>query len=147
MVLRFKGMPLMADILRRHVDEVIAGVVGPDGFCENGVCHTAFSIKEHFHVQPDGDLFVDDDFDPEITGMLLQCLRAHKYLIENAEIIVPKKYKDVSDDSMSFALKKDAPGNDNILRFEDHLPDSAFDDGNYEKEMLEFEERHRDDEE
>lgn len=128
----------MADILRRHVDEQIAGMSGPDGFWEGGVHHTAFTIKEHFHVQDNGNLYVDDDYDEETTGMLLQGLRAQHYLIENAEIIVPRKLKEPAEPLPVFLRDDDDNDDETIARFEDYRPDSAFDDGHFEEEMEEI---------
>ena len=137
----------MADILRRHVDEQIAGMSGPDGFWEDGMHHTAFTIKEHFHVLDNGDLYVDDDYSEEITGMLLQGLRGQHYLVENAEIIVPKVYKKATTPAPVFLRDADDGNDDNIVRYEDMLPDSAFDDGHFEEEMEEIERGKWDDEE
>ena len=135
MVIRFKGMPLMADLLRKQVDEQIAGMAGADGVWEDGVHYTAFSLKQHFYVQPNGDLYVDDDCDEEVTGMLLQGLRAQHHLIENAEIIVPRKLNGPAEHFPVILHDDDEGNDDNIARFEDYLPDSAFDDGHFQEEM------------
>lgn len=148
MVIRFKGMPLMADVLRKQVNRLIADMGGAEGFMEDGVHHTAFTIKQHFYVQPNGDLYVDDDYDEEVTGMLLQGLRAHHHLVEDAEIIVPRKLKEPAEHLPIFLRDDDDDDDDeNIARFEDYLPDTAFDDGHFEEEMEEIARGDWDDEE
>lgn len=51
----------------------------------------AFVMKQHFYLLENGDLFIDDDFDPDLAGMFLKQLRVHNYFEENAEIIIPRK--------------------------------------------------------
>lgn len=49
----------------------------------------AFTVKQHIYLLENGDLYIDDDFDPDLTGMFLMRPRIHNYLEENADIIVP----------------------------------------------------------
>ena len=146
MVVRFRGMPLMADRLKRQVNMLIANWFGSDGAYEGGVFHTAFDVRQHFYVLPNGDLYIDDEYDEMITGMLLQGLRAHSYLVEDAEIIVPRIYPDsdgetarlCNENGHSSTDTKESQGTaqeESIISFEEYLPDSAFDDGHFEEEM------------
>ena len=79
--------------------------------------------------------------------MLLQGLRAKRYLIEDAEIIVPRKTRAPKHALPIFLREADDDGDDNIARFEDYLPDTAFDDGHFEEEMEEIARGDWDDEE
>ena len=151
MVIRFRNMPVMADALKRHVKELIARMSGSDGFYEGGTHHTAFSVSQHFYVRPNGDLYVDDDYEELVTGMLLQGLRARSYRIEDAEIIEPhvhhwteeeeKRFREISDQMNEELRKLDeetAEEDDDIISFEDYLPNSYYDDGHFEEEMEEI---------
>ena len=151
MVIRFRNMPVMADVLKRHVKELIAQMSGADGFYEGGTYHTAFSVSQHFYVRPNGDLYVDDDYEELVTGMLLQGLRARSYCIEDAEIIEPRvshwteedeeRFHEISNHMNEELRKRDeeiAEEDDDIINFEDYLPDSYYDDGHFEEEMEEI---------
>ena len=49
------------------------------------------TLKEHIYLLDNGDLYIDDDFDSEISGIFLKAMRIHDYLEEDAEIVVPRK--------------------------------------------------------
>ena len=51
----------------------------------------AFDLKRHLYLLENGDLYIDDDFDPELTGLFLKQLRVHDYFEEQAEVIVPRR--------------------------------------------------------
>lgn len=51
----------------------------------------AFVMKQHIHLLENGDLYVDDDFDPDLTCMFLMRLRTHNYFEEKAEVIIPRR--------------------------------------------------------
>ena len=51
----------------------------------------AFVMKQHIHLLENNDLYIDDSFDPELTGMFLMRLRVHNYFEEDAEVIVPRR--------------------------------------------------------
>ena len=51
----------------------------------------AFVMKQHIHLLENGDLYIDEDFDPDLTGMFLMRLRTHNYFEEKAEVIVPRR--------------------------------------------------------
>ena len=91
MVIRFKGTSDSAEALKREVALQISDICGKDGFTENGLHYTAETISECFFVQPDGDLYVGDELNEEISGQLLQGLMAKHNLIGDMEIIVPRK--------------------------------------------------------
>ena len=75
MVLRFHD----TDNLQRAVME--GWLANPD---------YAFVMKQHIHLLENGDLYIDDTFDPDLTGMFLMRLRSHNYCEEDAEVIVPR---------------------------------------------------------
>ena len=76
MVLRFHD----TDNLQRAVME--GWLANPD---------YAFVMKQHIHLLENGDPYIDDDFDPELTGMFLMRLRTYNYFEEDAEVIVPRR--------------------------------------------------------
>ena len=148
MVIRFKYMPAMANDLRHELNRLIIETCGPEGgFTENGVSYTVFSLGRQMHVQPNGDLFIDDDLDEIIYGYILQGLRAKSYLVEQGEIIVPQKVTHPENYTPPIEFNDVPVEDDNIVQFEDFLPDSAFDDGHFEEEMREIMLSHQDDDE
>ena len=48
-------------------------------------------MKQRIYLLENSDLYIDDDFDPELIGMFLMRLRTHNYFEENAEVIVPRR--------------------------------------------------------
>jgi len=51
----------------------------------------AFTMKQHIYLLENSDLYIDDDFDPEMIGMFMMRLRTHNYFEEDAEAIVPRR--------------------------------------------------------
>jgi hypothetical protein len=51
----------------------------------------ALTLKQHIYLLENGDLYIDDSFDSDLTGMFLLRLRTHNYFEENAEVIVPRR--------------------------------------------------------
>ena len=45
------------------------------------------TLMSNIYLLKNGDLYVNDGYDPEITGQFLQALRAHGFLQEDAETI------------------------------------------------------------
>lgn len=136
MVIRFNDLQYRAVELRDAVYACYAKIAGADGFIEDGVEYTPFTLKEHIYLLDNYDLYIDDDFNDEIAGMFMQALRSHRFLEEKAEVIVPRVHMDerrtiIHDDEA-------IPDDDNIERFEDHLPDTVWDDGKFEEEMNEI---------
>ena len=137
MVIRFKGMPFKEASLRAVVARLISET---PTYEENGVLYSPFTIKNHFYVMPGGDLYIDDDYDEELTGMMLQGIYAKGY--DRDTIVVPRMYKHLPDAEIPVIREdtpedapEDAPEDTDILNFEDFLPDEAFDDGHFEEEM------------
>ena len=138
MVIRYKGMPVLANDLRQDLNKAIAIMCGPDGFTVDDKQYTVFTLKRQIFVRPNGDLFIDDDLVEDISGQLMEALRAHGFLIEKAEIIEPRK-RLINTPITPPVWMNDSPAeDDNIILFEDLLPDTAFDDGRFEEEMREF---------
>lgn len=147
MVIPFKNMPVLANDLRQDLNKAIANMCGPDGFTVDEKQYTVFSLRRQIYVQPNGGLFVDDDLDEEIAGYLLEALRSQGYLIEDAKIIEPRKKK-VNTSFIPPVRMHDLPAEeDNIIHFEDLLPDSALDDGHSEEEKWEITHHDPDDDE
>ena len=48
-------------------------------------------MKQHIHLLENGALYIDDNFDPDLTGMFLMRLRSHNYCEEDVEVIVPRR--------------------------------------------------------
>ena len=139
MVIRFNNLQYREAELRDAVYACYAKIAGADGFIEDGVEYTPFTLKEHIYLLDNYDLYIDDDFNDEIAGMFIQALRGKGFLEEKAQIIVPKVYKDRSYFIPPVSTNtSDADEDDNIERFEDHLPDSAWDDGKYREEIYEI---------
>ena len=129
MIIRFKGMPFKEVSLRTVVARLISET---PTYEENGVLYSPFTIKNHFYVMPGGDLYIDDDYDEELTGMLLQGIYAKGY--DRDAIIVPRMYEQLPNAGIP-VIREDTPEETDILNFEDFLPDEAFDDGHFEEEM------------
>ena len=91
MVIRFNDTMYRAAELRDAVYASYVAAAGPDGFVEDGVQYTPFTLKEHVHLLDNYDLYIDDDFDPELIGMFMMRLRTHNYFEEDAEAIVPRR--------------------------------------------------------
>ena len=147
MVILFKNMPVLANDLRQDLNKAIANTCGLDGFTVDDKQYTVFSLRRQIYVQPNGALFVDDDLDEGISGYLLEALRSQGYLIEDAKIIVPAKKRENISYVPPFRMQVSPAEEDNIIRFEDLLPDSAFDDGRFEEEMREFAQHNPNDDE
>ena len=92
MVVHFKNIPEKTEELKALVERFITEMAGKDGFSEGDMHYTAETISECFYVQPDGDLYVGDEFSEEISGALLQGLMGQYKVIGDMEIIVPRKY-------------------------------------------------------
>lgn len=137
MVLRFRHMLACVDRAKELINRSCRDLVGgrEDKFDAFG------KLKEQFYIMPNCDLFIDDDMDEECWGYILKSFRSIGLLAEQAEVIVPSKYMQL----------READGNDddqpqsgdscdsNVVYFEDYLPDSYYDDGNFEAEMEEIE--------
>ena len=91
MVIHFKGAMDNANNLKREVQQQITDICGKKGFIEDGLYYTAETISECFYVQPDGDLYVGDELNEEISGHMLQGLMAKHKLIGDMEILIPRK--------------------------------------------------------
>ena len=136
MVIRFNDLQYRAVELRDAVYACYAKITGADGFIEDGVEYTPFTLKEHIYLLYNYDLYIDDDFNDEIAGMFMQALRSKGFLEEKAQIIVPKEYKDPEPFIPPASPNtSNADEDNNIERFEDHLPDTHWDDGKFEEEM------------
>ena len=136
MVIRFNDTMYRAAELRDAVYACYVAAAGPDGFVENGVQYTPFTLKEHVYLLDNYDLYIDDDYNPNLTGMFMMALRGYGFREEKAEIIVPRVFKDQTDTPIPHS--EPVPEDDNIVRFEDYLPDTAWDDGKFEEEMNEI---------
>lgn len=139
MIIRFNDIEYRAAELRDAVYWCYANTLGSESCIEDGVEYTPFVIKQHIYLLDNYDLYIDDAFNGEIAGMFMQALRSKGFLEEKAQIIVPKVYRD----TRPFAppIPDDAPDADegnNIECFEDHLPDTVWDDGKFEAEMNEI---------
>ena len=44
-------------------------------------------LMQNIRLLPNGDLYINGNYDPEIAGMFLQAMRAHGFLQEEAEAI------------------------------------------------------------
>ena len=51
----------------------------------------AFVMKQHIYMLKNGDLYLDDDFDLDLTGMFLMRLLDHNFFEEEAQIIIPRR--------------------------------------------------------
>ena len=136
MVIRFNDTMYRAAELRDAVYACYVAATGPDGFVEDGVQYTPFTLKEHVHLLDNYDLYIDDDYHSDLTGMFMMALRGYGFLEEKAEVIVPRV--DREPRKTVILDTEPIPEDDNIERFEDHLPDNAWDDGKFEEEMEEI---------
>ena len=126
MVIRFHKTALKAAELRKAVYASYVATTGLEGFVENGIQYTPFTIKEHIHLTDSFDLFIDDACEPEVTGIFMQAMRAHGFLAEDADVIVPRVYTDTTKYVPPAGLDLYTPcEKSNIERFEDHLPEFA----------------------
>ena len=147
MLIRFKGMPVLANDLRQDLNRAIAILCGPDGFTADDKQYTVFTLKSQIFVRPNGDLFIDDNLVEDISGQLMEALRVHGFLIEKAEIIEPRKRPINALFTPPVLMNKSPAEDDNIIPFEDLLPETAFDDGRFEEEMREIAMRDPEDDE
>ena len=118
MVIRFNDTMYRAAELRDAVYACYVAAAGPDGFVEDGVQYTPFTLKEHVHLLDNYDLYIDDDYHSDLTGMFMMALRGYGFLEEKAEVIVPRI---------------DREPRKTVI-----LPDTAWDDGKFEEEMEEI---------
>ena len=139
MVIRFNDIEYRAAELRDAVYWCYANTLGAECCIEDGVEYTPFVIKQHIYLLDNYDLYIDDDFNDEISGMFMHALRGKGFLGEKAQIIVPRVYKNRSHFIPPVSPNtSDVDEDDNIERLADHLPDTAWDDGKFEEEMNEI---------
>ena len=83
MVIRFNDTMYRAAELRDAVYACYVAAAGPDGFIEDGVQYTPFTLKEHVHLLDNYDLYIDDDYHSDLTGMFMMALRGYGFLEED----------------------------------------------------------------
>lgn len=129
MILRFSQMPAVYEIINKAIQSECVQLTG-------GELNEYRKLRRQFCLLPNCDLYVDDDMDPELRGILLKLLRAHGFLEEKATVIVPDKHRSQSD---SYDPSQSELGeSDSLIDFESLLPDEHFDDGQYLREIEEI---------
>ena len=48
------------------------------------------SLRKHIFLLHNGDLYIDDRFDSELSSIFLKAMRVHDYLVEDAVVIIPR---------------------------------------------------------